>query len=275
MDYVQNSLGCEYLATGHYINLDRPQGGPEGPYRVLRSVDASKDQTYMLARVKPKDIQRALFPLGPWIKKDVVAYAVEAGIPTAHSKESMDVCFVLDGQANYLKKALGPKPGPIVDLDTNQVVGEHEGHFLFTRGQRKGVGVAAGRPVYVIKTDSSSNTVYIGDKHHLETQTFRVKEVNWLEQPTHFPAEVMVKYRYNTPPSLGTITPEQMTGDFLVTMHKPVIAITPAQIAAFYDATDTQLLGGGFIETHLTHPTFDPSAVTELPDLNCELAPTP
>ena len=270
VDYATNTLGTDFIATGHYMNTLRPTWTEEGikaPVHVTRAVDARKDQTYMLAQVKPRDLQRALFPLGQWTKPDVVCYAEEAGIATAHSKESMDVCFVLDGQANYLKGALGKRPGPIIDLDTGKTVGEHEGHYLFTRGQRKGVNVAAGRPVYVIRTDTKTNTVYIGDKHHLEAQTFVVQDVNWLHQPESFPARLMVKIRYNTPPSLGLVSP-LADGHYQVTLDEPVSAVTPAQIAAFYDETNMELLGGGYIETHLLHSPFNRETV-ELPDLNC------
>jgi tRNA-specific 2-thiouridylase len=265
--YARQELGVDYVATGHYVNLDRPLGA-DGPFRVLRSVDQRKDQTYMLARVLPEDLQYALFPLGLWVKPDVVAYAKEVNIPTAYSKESMDVCFVLDGQANYLRGALGRRPGPIVDIDTGRVLGEHEGYFQHTVGQRKGLGVGAGRPVYVVRTDPQTNIVYVGDAHHLESRTFRVLDVNWLAEPKSFPAEVMVKIRYNTPPQAGIVLPsDSEPGVWEVRLHHPVPAVTSAQIAAFYDPTDTQLLGGGYIEKRLTHAAFDPAEVV-LPDLN-------
>lgn len=278
VEYAQNQLNCDFIATGHYLNLARPDfetAGLNGEFKVLRAVDTTKDQTYMLARVKPDDLRRALFPLGLWTKKEVVAYAVEAGIATAHSKESMDVCFALEGQANYLKGALGLNPGPIVDVETGAVVGQHQGHWLYTKGQRKGVGVAAGKPVYVIKTEAATNTVYIGDASHLQGQSFLVQQPNWLTQtPPSLPFTAMVKYRYNTPPQPATVEATDTPETLKVSLHQPATAITPAQIAAFYDETDTQLLGGGFIETYLAHAPFDLSTVGALPDLNCSVPST-
>jgi tRNA-uridine 2-sulfurtransferase len=274
--YAVNELGVDYVATGHYINLHRPDG-EHGTPRVLRALDEYKDQTYMLARVLRPDIARALFPLGGWRKADVVAYAASRGVPTAHSKESMDVCFVLNGQANYLKQTLGVTPGPIVDCETGAVVGQHEGHYLFTRGQRKGVGVAAGRPVYVVRTDAATNTVFIGDAHHLEATTMRVCNVHWLRDGLgHWPQQPLrsaVKFRYNTPAQLATLTPcpKQPATDVLVTFDNPQLAITNAQIAAFYDDTDTELWGGGFIGQWLAHQAFDPTAERTLPDLHCQV----
>lgn len=277
VDYAVKELGVDYVATGHYVNLARPQGA-EGLVRVFRSLDERKDQTYMLARVRREDVKRALFPLGGWRKPDVVAYAASRGIATAHSKESMDVCFVLNGQANYLKQTLGVKPGAILDIDTGKEVGQHEGHYLFTRGQRKGVGVAAGRPIYVIKTDAATNTVYVGDAHHLEAPRMVVRDVHWLsEELTRWPAEPLrsaVKFRYNTPAQLATLTPcpTNPSSDVVVTFDAPQQALTDAQVAAFYDADDSELWGGGFIGQWLQHDAFDPSLPRELPDLHCQLS---
>jgi tRNA-specific 2-thiouridylase len=267
VDYARTELGADYVATGHYINSHRPHGA-EGPVHIQRAVDSFKDQTYMLARVYPNDLKHALFPLGLWHKKEVVAYALEKGIPTAKAKESMDVCFVLDGQANYLKQALGSHRGDIVDIDTGKVVGQHDGHYLFTRGQRRGVNVAAGRPVYVIKTDALSNTVYIGDKEHLDSWHFRVNEVNWL---TGSHSEVMLKIRYAGDPVLARL--ERIEGtqnDYQVQLvDAPVSAVTPGQIAVFYDLNNLELLGGGAIETRIEHQPFDAATATaNLPDLN-------
>lgn len=266
IDYAKTQLGAEYVATGHYIR--RGEGG-----EIYRAVDEKKDQTYMLARVRPEDLQSALFPLGEMTKPDVVKLAQKAGLPNADAAESMDVCFVLDGQANYLRSALGTKKGPIVDLDSGHVVGEHDGHYLFTRGQRKGVQVAAGRPIYVIKTDAASNTVYVGDKYHLETTVFQAKSVNWLVKPPTFPATVAVKTRYASQPSLAELV-SLGSEDFRVTLHTPQDAVTPGQIAVFYDPTFHQLLGGGFIEQYLPHTPFDATTAAPLPILTCETKTT-
>lgn len=279
--YAVEELGVDYVATGHYAIRT------ENPLKIYRSVDEHKDQTYMMTRVYPRDLEKTIFPLGEMTKPEVVALAREWDIPTAYSKESQDICFVLNGQANYMDMTFGKKKGPIVDFDTGQTLGEHDGYYRYTLGQRKGVGVAAGRPVYVVKIDPETNTVYLGDGHHLESTTFTVLNTSWLEEPPDYPFESMVKIRYNTPPTLGIV--EQMTSEdraatglgpeadaLKVTLKAPVSAITPGQIAAFYDPDFRQLLGGGYIEKHLAHRAMnetDWQAKREnLPDLHCQIS---
>jgi len=251
IDYARHKLKADYVATGHYARLEHSD---DGSVRLFRGADSHKDQTYMLARVKPEDLRYTVFPLAYMQKPDLVKLAQEMGIPTAFSKESQDVCFVLNGQANYLTTLLGQDNGPIVDIETGQVLGEHGGHFLYTLGQRKGVGVAAGHPIYVVKIDPTTNTVYVGDKHHLERRVFIAKEVSWINEPG--PAfQAMVKIRYNTPAALADCQKLNDT-DVAVSFMDPALAVAPGQIAAFYDITDTELLGGGYIETHLQHADF-------------------
>lgn len=253
IDYARTALGADYVATGHYARIEHQA---DGSVRLFRGEDAKKDQTYMLARVKPEDLRYTLFPLAHFQKPELVALAQQINIPTAFSKESQDVCFVLNGQANYITRLLGVKTGPIVDIDTNKVLGEHQGHYLFTLGQRKGIGVAAGRPIYVVKIDPKTNTVYVGDAHHLGSQAFLATDVSWIREPASETFEAMVKIRYNTPPSLAHC---RKTGrNVEVAFVEPVSAVTPGQIAAFYDPADTELWGGGYVERHLSHATFTP-----------------
>jgi tRNA-specific 2-thiouridylase len=256
-------------------------------------VDEHKDQTYMMARVYPNDLAHTVFPLGEMTKPDVVALARAVDLPTAYSKESQDICFILDGQANYMERVFGKRPGPIVDFDTRRTLGEHDGYYRFTLGQRKGIGVAAGRPVYVVKIDPASNTVYLGDAHHLEQSSFIVRRPNWLTPPPGAkagspvvePFETMVKIRYNTPPTPGLVEPlaadnpaEGGTGEetLVVTLRQPASAITPGQIAAFYDRDFRQLYGGGYIERHLSHRVLSNAdwehRRDNLPNLYCETA---
>jgi tRNA-specific 2-thiouridylase len=272
--YAVNELGVDYVATGHYAILGQtPQG-----VQVYRSVDEHKDQTYMMTRVYPKDLERTIFPLGEMTKPEVVALAREIDLPTAYSKESQDICFVLEGQAKYMDLTFGKQKGLIVDFDSGKTLGEHDGYYRFTLGQRKGIGVAAGRPVYVVKIDPHTNTVYLGDAHHLDSTVFTVLNTNWLdprfEDAAAFPFESMVKIRYNTPPTLGLV--ERLDDATLkVTLNAPVSAITPGQIAAFYDPDFRQLYGGGYIEKHLTHRDMNDADWRQkrdnLPDLYCQV----
>ena len=204
-------------------------------------------------------------------KTDLVEVAKAVDIPTAHSKESQDVCFVLDGQANYLKGLLGVQSGDIIDVDTGKILGQHEGYYLFTLGQRKGLAVAAGRPVYVLKIDKENNIVYVGDAHHLEMSQTHIVDVNWLQKPLNTEFKSMVKYRYNTPAALATC---EMLADGSVTVcfDEPATALSPGQVAAFYDMNDDELWGGGYIQAHLAHKPFDPTTA-KLPiyDESCQL----
>lgn len=279
--YAVEQLGVDYVATGHYAILEHTGSG----VKVLRSVDEHKDQTYMMTRVYPKDLEKTLFPLGEMTKPQVVALARELDLPTAYSKESQDICFVLDGQHNYMDKVFGKTKGQILDMDTGKVLGEHDGYYRFTLGQRKGIGVAAGRPVYVVKIDPHTNTVYLGDMHHLQSTTFTVLSPNWLDarfsQAPAYPFEAMVKIRYNSPPTLGLV--ERLNPDLpgdetlKVTLNQPQSAITPGQIAAFYDTEFRQLFGGGYIEKHLSHQPMTDADWDEkrdnLPNLYCEVEP--
>lgn len=276
--YAVEQLGVNYVATGHYAILDHTASG----VKVLRSVDEHKDQTYMMTRVYPKDLEKTLFPLGEMTKPQVVALARELDLPTAYSKESQDICFVLDGQHKYMDQVFGKTKGQILDMDTGKVLGEHDGYYRFTLGQRKGIGVAAGRPVYVVKIDPHTNTVYLGDSHHLESSTFTVLAPNWLNsrfaEAAAYPFESMVKIRYNSPPTLGLVERLNESDDTLkVTLRQPQSAITPGQIAAFYDMEFRQLYGGGYIERHLTHKPMSEADWNEkrdnLPNLYCEVAP--
>jgi tRNA-specific 2-thiouridylase len=223
-------------------------------------------------------------------KPQVVALARELDLPTAYSKESQDICFVLDGQHNYMDQVFGKQKGQIVDIDTGKVLGEHDGYYRFTLGQRKGIGVAAGRPVYVVKIDPKTNTVYLGDSHHLQSTVFTVLAPNWLtpdgNPPSPYPFDAMIKIRYNTPPTMGRVELADDSGDqknneqrLKITLAEPQSAITPGQIAAFYDADFRQLYGGGYIEKHLIHAAMSVGdwqfKRENLPDLYCQVTASP
>lgn len=252
LEYARQELNADFVATGHYAGIHH---GDDGSVRIYKGKDRQKDQSYMLARVKPEDLRQTLFPLAPIEKPDLVAKAQEVGIPTAFSKESQDVCFILNGQASYLKEVLGSRTGAVIDRDTGKTLGEHQGYYLYTIGQRKGLGVAAGRPVYVVEIDKDTNTVYVGDAHHLEQTRFVAKDVSWINEPDADGFASMVKIRYNTPAQHAQC--RKLGDDVEVTFTEPMSAVTPGQIAAFYDPGDTEIWGGGYIENHLKHTPFE------------------
>jgi tRNA-uridine 2-sulfurtransferase len=178
---------------------------------------------------------------------------------------------VPDGQAKYLQGVLGTRPGDIREVETHALLGQHEGHWLYTRGQRKGLGIAHATPLYVVRTDPATNTVYVGEKHQLQGRYVSVKQMSWLRQVSEAElAHVMVKVRYAGKPSPGEMRLEP-NGDYSIVLRDPQDAITPGQIAAIYDDRFSELLGGGYIEAHLPHSPFDPATAKDLPDVRCNL----
>ncbi len=238
------ALGCERLATGHYVRL-----AERGGRLVLRrGLDPAKDQSYVLSRLTQEQLAGALFPLGELRKEDVRRIARERGLPVHESKESQDICFV-PGR-NYLavlreRMADRIRPGPILDT-SGRVLGEHPGCQGFTIGQRQGLRVALGSPRYVVRIDRAANAVVIGTREELERTAMRVSDVNWMafaEPPERIEAAVQI--RYNHTPVPAAIEP-QPDGGARVAFARPESAITPGQAAVFYDG-DT-VLGGGWIE---------------------------
>lgn len=238
-----DEFGAQYVATGHYARLERADG------RVLlrRGRDPRKDQSYFLFSLWQDQLARALFPVGEQSKSDTRAAARHRRLKTADKQESMEICFVPDDDyGKFLRQAgLAQKHrGEIVDLH-GRVLGHHDGIEFYTIGQRKGLRIAAGKPIYVVDLDAAHNRVIVGDESALARDEFTVERCNWIafDQP---PAslEATVKIRYNHPGTPATVTP---TGDgrAKVKLHTPQRAITPGQAAVFYQ--DDLVLGGGWI----------------------------
>ncbi|HSG82855.1 MAG TPA: tRNA 2-thiouridine(34) synthase MnmA, partial [Gemmatimonadota bacterium] len=174
-------LGCDRIATGHYARIARE----EGTTKMLRAADRSKDQTYFLWGIDREVLDILELPLGQLTKPEVRERARGLGLVTADKPESFDICFVPDGDyAGFLGTRLDQKhpafqPGPIVTVG-GECVGQHEGYCRFTIGQRKGLGVSVGHPLYVIRKDAASNTVVVGSKEDLRATSCLAEEVNWL-----------------------------------------------------------------------------------------------
>lgn len=219
-----DAIGAATVATGHYARLE---GGV-----LRRGLDADKDQSYVLFDVERLD--RVEFPVGALRKDEVRTLAREAGLPVGDKPDSQDVCFVPGGDMGAFLSARTPMaPGDIVTGD-GAVVGRHEGAARFTVGQRRGLGVAMGRPVYVRRVDTATNTVVVGDDPHSRGCTLR--DVRWLAPPRPR-ADVQVRYRHAAAPA--TIEGVEVRFD------APVRAVTPGQAAVFYDGD--RVLGGGWI----------------------------
>ncbi|MHC4934767.1 MAG: tRNA 2-thiouridine(34) synthase MnmA [Planctomycetota bacterium] len=241
---LARDLGAGHVATGHYARIVSGESGP----RLARGLDASKDQSYFLASVPYRVLEECLFPVGGLEKSEVRALAAEAGLPVAQKGESQEICFVPNDDYRLVLRKHAPEvlaEGAIVDEEGRRV-GTHDGYAGFTVGQRRGLGVAAGEPRYVIRTDRRSNEVVIGPRSSLERDRFRVSEMNWLlPEPPPLPLGCTVQIRYRGEPSPCEVT-ARPDGTLDVRLRDPRFAIAAGQVAAFYDGD--VIIGGGWIE---------------------------
>ncbi len=239
------ALGCEAIATGHYAKLSH---GDNGDVDLCRAADPERDQTYFLWDVGREHFQRTIFPLGTLTKPQIRQMARAWKLPTAETPESRDICFVADGDLTRFmhersqQDRVDDTSGLIVDRDGN-VLGQHSGFESYTIGQRKGLGVAVGRPQYVTHIDSESHRVAIGDDADLLTTTCRIAKTHWLTNVNGDDIRAQIRYRHHAAPaSLYIDSPNTATIEFA----EPQRAITPGQSAVVYDGD--RVLGGGVIE---------------------------
>jgi tRNA-specific 2-thiouridylase len=247
---MARQIGAERLATGHYARIRTNE--ETGRWELLRARDESKDQSYFLWGLSQDQLSRSEFPLGELTKEEVRALAHRVNLPVADKPESMELCFVPNGNyvqfihAYTLERGipLGEKEGEIV-TETGEVVGRHTGVHNFTIGQRKGLGFASGKPMYVLALDREKNRVVVGDDDALRTTSFEIEGVNWVSIGT--PKEAVrgtVKIRHKHEPAPATV--EALDGNRArVTFDTPQRAITPGQGAVFYDGD--RVLAGGWI----------------------------
>ncbi|HXP85068.1 MAG TPA: tRNA 2-thiouridine(34) synthase MnmA [Bryobacteraceae bacterium] len=248
---MAEGVGAARIATGHYAQI---RHNPEtGRWEMLRSADRAKDQTYFLFGLKQEQLARTMFPLGAMEKPQVRELARQLGIPTAAKPDSQEICFVPNGDyasfidAYFREQGIPPSElgGDLVTAD-GRVVGEHAGVHRFTVGQRRGLGVAAGEPLYVISTEPATRRVVVGRGPELGRTTARVRDVNWISivAPTE-PVRAEVKIRNKHLAAPATIVP---TGEAAVEVRfdEPQRAVTPGQGAVFYSGD--LVLGGGWIE---------------------------
>ena len=238
------SLGAAHVATGHYARKDH---GPDGRVRLLKGKDAAKDQSYFLFGLRPEQLETALFPVGDIDKSEVRRIARERGLPVADKAESQEICFVPDGDyAAFVERQAAPadRSGPIVDTSGHEI-GRHAGVHRFTVGQRRGLGLQAARPRYVLAVRPASATVVVGEEQELLSDRLRVREVNWLSRPApgrEIRAGVRIRHRHTA--AMASIRP-LADGEVDVAFDTPQRAITPGQAAVFYEAE--VCLGGGWI----------------------------
>ena len=238
------ALGCEVLATGHYARVEQL---PDGRYTLRKAVDASKDQSYVLAWLTQEQLAHTRFPLGGLHKTEVREIAEKRHFINARKHDSQDICFVPDGDyAKIIAARTGkePQPGPFLDLNGN-VVGTHRGIIHYTVGQRRGLRMPSDGKIYVVRILPEQNAVVVGPDSALYTNECFVANMHWIsgEAPA-FPYRCSAKTRYRQPERPCTVYPAGQSGVRLV-FDEPLRAITPGQSAVLYDG-DT-VLGGGII----------------------------
>ena len=251
LDKLAVSLGCEKVATGHYARAEFDEATKR--YRLLRGRDPQKDQSYFLWELTQDQLSRALFPLGELSKNDARQAARDNQLAVAEKKESQEICFVPDGDyAGFIDRYLAaeqqtdrvPGDGEIVST-SGEVLGTHTGIHRYTIGQRRGIGVARSRPLYVLSIDTSKDRVVAGYDEELLSNEFTAAGVNWiaLDNPAGpVRAEVRVRYRHTAAPA--TITPLE-NDRVRVEVDEPQRAITPGQATVFYRGDE--VVGGGWL----------------------------
>lgn len=236
-------LNCDYIATGHYARIEDGENGP----RLISSHDDWKDQTYFLFTLNRDILNKILFPVGHLKKPEVRAIAEEKGLVVARKKDSTGICFIgKGGYSQFIEERVAKdllRPGEIRLHPSGELLGQHEGIHNFTHGQRKGLGVATGTPLYVVRIDGSTNTVWLGEESALYSSRLTMKSPNWLEDVREG-EEFTVKIRFQHKGAMARVKAHR--GDSLdIEFTEPQRAITPGQAAVFYRGK--QLVGGGWI----------------------------
>ncbi|MEM1279949.1 MAG: tRNA 2-thiouridine(34) synthase MnmA [Cyanobacteria bacterium P01_H01_bin.152] len=251
LDYARRELGAHAIATGHYARIRF--NATTQRYELLRALDRNKDQSYFLYDLTQEMLGSLHFPLGEQTKTETRQMAAKFGLHTAAKPESQDLCLIEQhgSMGQFLEKYLTPKPGDIVNTQ-GHILGRHAGIHNYTIGQRKGLGIAAPNPLYVVALDVGRNQVIVGDRASVHYPECTVHRVNWvsvapLTEP--LPVTIQIRYRSVAVPAtlLPIVTPEEATvTQVKVVFNEPQFGVTPGQAAVWYDGD--RVLGGGIIE---------------------------
>jgi tRNA-uridine 2-sulfurtransferase len=244
---VAEDLGADCLATGHYVGRVEGEHGAE----LHRAADANRDQTYFLFATTRAQLDFLRFPLGDKPKSDVRALATELGLRVAEKPDSQDICFVPQGKYQDIVEKLRPgsiEPGEIVHVD-GRAMGTHTGVINFTVGQRRGLGVATGEPLFVVKLDAEKKRVIVGPREALGVTRIALKDVNWIGENVAVEDQlndrpVLVRVRSTRPPVPAKLS---IGAGWAVELDVPEEGVAPGQAAVFYDTNSTRVLGGGWI----------------------------
>jgi tRNA-uridine 2-sulfurtransferase len=235
------SLGADYLATGHYARVEHSRDG----HRLLKAADTSRDQSYFLYTLTQEKLGRVLFPLGEHSRDEVKQMAKQAGLPTA-TRSSQDICFI--SQKNYgsfLSQRFSTLPGDIIDTQGKRL-GQHRGIAFYTIGQRHGLGLASGRPLYVIRIEPEHNRIVLGHEKELYGQKLTAQKLSWISgKAPREPITARAKIRYKSKEAEAILFFRNDSVD--VHFTQPQKAVTPGQAIVFYNLDE--ILGGGIIDS--------------------------
>jgi len=240
-------MGADFIATGHHARIEEDKA--TGNRLLKKGVDARKDQSYFLYSLTREQLSHALFPIGNLTKDEVRNIASKKGLPVADRLESQEICFITDDNyAEFLKDYIpaAAKPGPIID-ERGKTLGEHRGIISYTIGQRKGLGIAAARPLYVTAIEPERNAIVVGTKEQTYNRELFATDLNWtgMDRPERA-ISVKARVRYRHPEAEAVVTP--LDDDIVyVKFIEPQMAVTPGQAVVFYDG-DT-VVGGGIINS--------------------------
>ncbi|TAE75824.1 MAG: tRNA 2-thiouridine(34) synthase MnmA [Bacteroidetes bacterium] len=242
-----DKLNCDFIATGHYAKVRHENGR----YVISKGLDENKDQSYALWGVLQESLSRTIFPLGNLHKKEIYEMATQKGfVELVNKSESYEICFIPDNDyRSFLRRRVPTleeevKNGDFV-LEDGTVIGKHEGYPFYTIGQRKGLGISVGYPIFVTAIDKVNNRVVLGTQHQLARNAMKVSQLNLskYENIKDKKIETITKIRYNDDGTPALIFQED--NSIIVNFHEPVFAIAPGQAAVFYEGDD--VLGGGWI----------------------------
>lgn len=242
------NLGADYIATGHYARIEK---NGDGRFIVKKGIDLKKDQSYVLYNFTQFQLEHTLLPCGDYNKDEIRAIAKEIGLNVYNKKDSQEICFIPDNDhGKFIKKQIGKelKEGDFIDKKGN-ILGKHKGIIYYTIGQRKGLGIALKKPMYVVKIDAEKNEITLGDNEELFKKEFIAKELNFIPFDNLISSlEVEVKVRYSSFTSKGLIVPLE-NGKIKVQLYDANRAITNGQSVVFY--SEDILIGGGIIEENI------------------------
>jgi len=242
-------LEADYLATGHYARI--VYNDLSKRYKLLKGVDKDKDQSYFLFTMTQEQMSKIMFPLGSLAKSDVRVHARRFGLKIAEKKESQDICFVSGSQYHdFIAKMTGvyENSGDIVDRDGN-LLGKHSGLYKYTIGQRKGIGIAAGKPQYVVDIDAKNNRLVVGSRYDAFSDGLIARDINWISMVSpelQMDVESKIRYRHK---GVKSVVKPIGEGRAEVEFFSPECAVTPGQAVVFYKGEE--VTGGGWIERRL------------------------